>query len=208
LDKLNVDFTGGPKNLFDVAGRETISLLISNGLKPNSNVLDIGCGCLRIGWWLCHFLLPNHYYGIEPNTKMVNTGIEWVRRTSGIEPIIDANPNFDFNVFGVRFDYYVARSIWSHAAKYQIEMMLDNYLLSANPNAKLFASYLPARLWKDYDGDKWVGRSHESDIGGMIRHRYSWVKRVCTGRGLKVTKIKTNNFGRQKWLMITRDYTT
>jgi hypothetical protein len=39
-------------------------------------VLDLGCGCLRGGYWLIHLLEPGCYCGIEPNQVMLAAGIE------------------------------------------------------------------------------------------------------------------------------------
>jgi SAM-dependent methyltransferase len=71
-------FTGGPPQLFESAGRLQFSTLIREGLWPHSKVLDIGCGALRAGYWLVRFLEPERYYGIEPNRKMLDKGIEYV----------------------------------------------------------------------------------------------------------------------------------
>jgi hypothetical protein len=49
-------FLGGPAKLFETAGRTLLITLLSEGLTPSSKVLDIGCGCLRGGYWLIHFL--------------------------------------------------------------------------------------------------------------------------------------------------------
>jgi hypothetical protein len=49
-------FTGEPPELFESAGRLQISTLIREGLNPDSKLLDVGCGCLRAGYWLVRFL--------------------------------------------------------------------------------------------------------------------------------------------------------
>lgn len=69
-------FTGGPPELFESAGRLQISTLIREGLNPDSKLLDVGCGCLRAGYWLVRFLDPECYFGIEPNQQMLEAGIK------------------------------------------------------------------------------------------------------------------------------------
>ena len=57
-------FLGGPAELFETAGRKMLITLLSEGLTPTSKVLDIGCGCLRAGYWLIHFMDRGCYFGI------------------------------------------------------------------------------------------------------------------------------------------------
>lgn len=123
------------------------SLLVREGLRPSSRVLDVGCGALRLGYWLMHFLEPGCYFGIEPQQEMLHVGLEEL-----IEPDVvahadahfDANENFDFSVFGETFDFVFARSIWTHASKPQISAMLRSFAATSSPEGVFLASYKPA----------------------------------------------------------------
>jgi len=44
--------------VFEEVGRESLKELLDHGLYPHSTILDIGCGSLRIGYWLINFLQP------------------------------------------------------------------------------------------------------------------------------------------------------
>src|SRR5213082_1830019 len=57
-------FFGVPVKDFAFAGREQLAYLMDAGLKQDSQVLDIGCGVLRAGYWLIHYLDPGCYCGI------------------------------------------------------------------------------------------------------------------------------------------------
>src|SRR5580704_2629944 len=141
-------FSGGPPHLFESAGRLQLATLVREGLYPYSRLLDVGCGCLRAGYWLIRLLDPGCYYGIEPNTKMLQAGIEQVigpELHAAKRPSFDTNDRFDFSVFGVQFDVFLARSIWSHAAKSQIQTMLDGFVKHSSLDAFFRASYYPAR---------------------------------------------------------------
>src|SRR5258706_7230212 len=59
-------FLGVPVETFEQAGREQLIALLQEGLHPESKVLEIGCGCLRIAYWLGRFVHPCCYHGIEP----------------------------------------------------------------------------------------------------------------------------------------------
>jgi SAM-dependent methyltransferase len=200
-------FFGVPISGFERAGRQQFVLLMMAGLEPDSKVLDIGCGVLRAGYWLIHFLNPHCYYGIEPHRERIETGrtcileaeIERVK-----QPRFDMNPEFDSSVFDEKFDFFLAYSIWTHASKPQIEVMLDNFLRDSKPNGVFLASILPA-VWprRDYGGIGWFGTSHDSDQPGCIRHDLKWIRRQCRTRSLHVRKLGRERDG-QTWLQISR----
>jgi SAM-dependent methyltransferase len=201
-------FFGVPIAGFERAGRQQFILLVMAGLEPKSMVLDLGCGVLRAGYWLIQFLDPGCYYGIEPNRERIETGRRFILEPD-IErvkqPRFDTNPEFDSGVFGVKFDFFLAYSIWTHASKPQIETMLDNFLRHSKPAGVFLTSILPAD-WarRDYRGKGWFGTSHESDQPGCIRHSLKWIRSECRRRGLRMRSLGRERDG-QTWLQISRD---
>src|SRR6476620_9962638 len=97
-------FLGGPRRDFERVGRLGFDVLLREGLRPSSRVLHVGCGALRLGYWLMRFLDSGCYFGIEPNQEMLKTGLEKI-----VEPDVVAradahfahNDDFDFSGFGV-----------------------------------------------------------------------------------------------------------
>ncbi len=214
-DQLHKDgiFTGGPPALFESGGRLQLSTLVREGIYPSSKLLDVGCGCLRAGYWLIHFLDPGCYFGIEPNTRMLQAGIDAVLGSElqkAKRPCFDTNDQFDFSIFGVKFDFVLARSIWTHASKPQIQTMLDGFVQNSNPDAFFLTSYHPASWFgpggADYTGTRWVGRSHTSTSGGLIRHKRSWIESQCRARDLSCVQLDDPPFNGQYWLKIGRQF--
>lgn len=201
-------FLGGPKRVFEEGGKKQLITLLMEGLHPQSKVLDIGCGCLRGGYWLIHFLGDGCYFGIEPNIKMLEAGQRILLEPELMKnknPKFDHNSDFNFNVFNEKFDFFVARSIWTHASKQQIQSMLDGFINTANKGGEFLTSYKKPILWKrDYKGRNWVGKSHESNQRGIVRHSFSWIQSECKKRNLVAEEIKGSayNFGRQTWIRI------
>ncbi len=211
VDRLQAEgiYLGGLAENFESGGRKQLITLLSEGITPSSKVLDIGCGCLRGGYWLIHFLDEGCYYGIEPNIEMLNGGIRIILEPGLADlkkPSFDHNEDFDFTVFGEKFDFFVARSIWSHASKQQIQKMLDGFISTAKPESVFITSYLKPTLFKpDYKGTAWVGRCHKSNVKGFVHHSLSWIQKECAQRGLVAKEIRGEayNYFHQIWLKIT-----
>ncbi len=200
---------GGPPERFSEYGRTQLIALLRQGLYPSAKLLDVGCGCLRAGYWLIHFLDPGCYCGIEPNRTMLQNGIDELLSDGTLEakrPRFDHNDEFDFSVFGEKFDFFLARSIWTHAPKSAIETMLDGLVAHGSDGAVFLTSYKPPvpLVRPDYKGSSWVGASHESDKPGIVRHSYRWIEEQCRRRGLTVRELREDNFGSQRWLRIDR----
>lgn len=200
-------FLGVPFDDFERGGREQLIILLMNGLTPGSRVMDLGCGVLRGGYWLIHFLDAGGYHGIEPHTERLALGTQVILESETLrlkQPSFDSNTTFDTSSFGKEFDFFLAYSIWTHAPKHQIEVMLDSFVRTGHRDAVFLASFLPARLnADDYTGDTWVGTSHDSDARGCIQHSFSWIRNACRRRSLHVQILGRDGIG-QLWLRIDR----
>jgi hypothetical protein len=201
-------FLGVPVKDFEKAGREQLAYLLMAGLNPRSKVVDLGCGVLRGGYWLIHFLNPGNYHGIEPHQERLETGIEYILEPEMLavkRPRFDTNPRFDTSVFGEKFDFFLAYSVWTHASRLQLQATLDSFLRDSTEDGVFLTTYLPAswRHW-GYRGEKWYGTSHESDVPGCIHHSLRWIKANCVSRGLTAVELNRDRTHGQSWLKITR----
>ncbi len=202
-------FIGGPRALFVKIGKLQLEVLQSSGLREDHKVLDVGCGCLRAGVHIMSYLDPGNYYGLEPNTVMLEFGKKHVVGPHGLaasRPNFNNNFEFDFTPFKATFDFFVARSIWTHASKTQIGTMLDGFQATGTRDAIFLASFYPALTEdEDYKGASWTGRSESSSIGGCVRHDPTWITRACAQRGLKVRTENAPIENGQVWLRVTRN---
>lgn len=201
-------FLGVPILDFERGGREQLIYLLTAGLNPDSKVVDLGCGVLRGGYWLIHFLDAGCYCGIEPHRERLEMGINTILEPELLaakRPRFDTNPYFDTSVFGDKFDFFLAYSVWTHASNLQIQAMLDSFLRDAKDAGLFLTSYLPAS-WThpDYQGDKWHGTSHESDVPGCIHHSLRWIRAECDRRGLITRELGQDRTHGQFWLEIKR----
>lgn len=205
-------FLGVPDYSFEEAGRNQLITLLEEGLTPDSKVLEIGCGVLRVGYWLIHFLNEDCYYGIEPAEKRVELGKKHLLHPEILvskRPQFDFNERFDTSVFQTKFDFFLAGSIWTHCSKESIKVMLDGFVNNTTESAVFLTSYLPARLKKnDYQGNDWVGTSHKSNISGCIRHSRKWIQLECDKRSLVLESLSRDAFDSQYWLKISKHQTS
>lgn len=201
-------FHGVPVEGFAEAGRRQLAALLRSGLDPDARVVDLGCGCLRGGYWVIHFLDPGCYCGIEPHAGRLDIGLRHILEPGVLaakRPRFDTNPSFDTSVFGERFDFFLARSIWTHASKRMIEAMLEAFGRDGARDAVFLTSYLPADDHRtDYPGSAWVGTSHESQTPGCICHSFAWITAACERRGLTAVELPDERFGGQVWIEIRR----
>jgi hypothetical protein len=199
-------FLGVPVETFDQGGRRQFIALLSEGLNPESRVLDIGCGCLRTAYWLIRFLDPGCYHGIEPARQRIEYGLQYLFTPEEVrlkQPRFDFNSYFDSSVFDTKFDFFLAGSIWSHASKRQIETTLESFINDSTSKSVFLTSYIPAKSSdEDYRGDCWVGTSHESNTPGVIRHSLEWIEEQCQRRKLRVKELPGEAFDGQTWLQI------
>jgi len=224
-------FLGGRLADYERAGRLQLEVLIHEGLYPSSKVLDVGCGALRGSYWLMHFLEPECFFGIEPHPDRVEIGLNEVLEPELRErarPRFSHNDDFDLTVFGTEFDFVIARSVWTHTSKAQIQRMLDTFCEAGAPGAVMLVSYFPAsripgavrnpflrllaRVPKGPGAaNRVLGRVPRKDdyLGGEwqagnVSHSYSWIAGECRRRNLSVRELDYGILGSQIWLRIER----
>ena len=189
-------FVGPPQN-YDIIAAMQFNLLTGVGLREHHTLLDIGCGSLRAGRLFIPFLLPGHYYGLEPNRWLVQQGVE---REIGRDlvrikrPVFDHNTEFKLTVFGRQFDYLLAQSIFSHAAPTQIVTCLREARKVMHPESIFLATYVPGP--ENYDGDDWV-------YPDCVNYTEARMLQFAREAGLIAQPQPWQHPHNQSWLMIT-----
>jgi hypothetical protein len=149
---------GGQPERYDILFVLQFRILTDLGLREFHNVLDLGCGCLRVGRLLIPFLLDNRYVRVEPESWLVDSGIKYELGET-IRSI--KHPQFCFDGeyslvhFGRAFDYVMIQSVFSHAPLDWIErcaVRLSKVL--AEPAGLVVANYLEGP--SDCDGSEWL----------------------------------------------------
>jgi cyclopropane fatty-acyl-phospholipid synthase-like methyltransferase len=187
-------FVGDTKT-YDIFSYMQFTLMTLLGLRQEHTLLDIGCGSLRAGKLFLVYLLPDRYFGIEPEQWLVEEGIE---RELGRELADRKRPRFLFDrnfscaAFGVAFDYIIAQSIFSHASQAQIRRCLSQARASMKDTSLFAASFVEGD--DDYAGDAWV-------YPETIRYRATTIERLAADAGLACRRLDWFHIGGQIWFV-------
>lgn len=137
-------FIGFP-NEFDLHALNQLEILSYLGLREYHKVLDLGCGSLRLGRLLIPLLLPDNYYGIDPNKELI---VEGFKNELGFDIQSIKRPKFlyvsDFSAeqFGVHFSYIMAQSIFTHTSYDLGVYALKKLMKVMNEETILVASFI------------------------------------------------------------------
>jgi SAM-dependent methyltransferase len=126
-----------------VSGELQLELLEREGCVRESDVLEVGCGCLNAGVPVMAYLRRGNYVGIEPNRWLLDTAFtDWrvgllARRK---RPTFLAVTDFDARPVGRTYDYVLSHSVLSHCAHWQLEQFLSNVARVVRPGGRIVAS--------------------------------------------------------------------
>lgn len=106
-------FVGG---YWEEVGRSQSEFMRRRGLRPEHKLVDVGCGALRGGLHFIRYLDAGNYFGIDLNESLIRAGEHEVAAAGLADkrPNLLVNGEFDISRFGVRFDYAVAVSLFTH----------------------------------------------------------------------------------------------
>jgi cyclopropane fatty-acyl-phospholipid synthase-like methyltransferase len=184
----------GPAEDFDLIAALSFNLLTTLGLRQKDRLLDVGCGSLRLGRLFIPYLHPDGYTGVEPQRWLVDAGIE---KEVGADQIALKRPRFVYadNAGSLqnsqRFEFAVAQSIFSHAARSQVGAWLRGIAAVLAPSGILAATFVEGA--SDYTGAAWV-------YPGCIQYRAETMRELSTDAGLRMELLDWPH-PRQTWAL-------
>ena len=189
-------FVGNPE-LFDDIGIIIFNLLKRIGLKQYHKLLDIGCGSLRVGRFLIHYLEKNNYYGIEPEKWLIDEVVnnlltEKYIKDKGCQ--FNYNSDFDLDCFNTQFDFILANSIFIHASKSQIEKCIENVKNVLKPGGIFIFNFI---IGVDNINETWTYPSHVkysicyiTELLEKYNYDYKYVKCEYPGKQIFIMAMK------------------
>jgi len=192
-------YVGNP-NSYDVTAATQFALMVSLGLREDHTLLDIGCGSLCGGRLFIPYLLPDRYYGIEPQAWLVEDGIyfevgEELRRLK--RPRFRYVDDFSLSGFNILFDFMLAHSVLTHVTQAQLDRCLSAVKLALKPDGMMAASFF-SNGNEIYSGQGWIYPSFAS-------YPFKFVVELAHQHGLTAYPLVwTNGYGHY-WMVFAHD---
>ncbi len=183
----------GPIEEYDLMAAMQFNLLTALGLRQHHTLLDVGCGSLRGGKLLIPYLLPDRYFGIDPEQWLIDDGIEHEVGHDQVaikRPRFDTSADFRLTVFGETFDYILVHSIFSHTTPDQTRTCLAEAAQVMRPTSIFVASYLQGD--QDYTGDHWV-------YPGRVTYTPAFMTAITEAAGLTYVPVDWPHITGQNW---------
>ncbi len=195
--------------MWDEVGRLQFDYLVSQGLRPEHRLLDVGCGCLRAGVYFIPYLADGHYYGIDKNESLLEAGRRVEMVDSGLasrQVHLLCRDDFDCSGFGQRFNVAIAQSVFTHLPWNSILRCLVEIQAVLAPDGKFYATF-----FEDTDGSHKTSVM-EHDPGGIVTHpdndpyhyEFSVFEDLARRAGLEAEYIGGWNHPRAQRLMVFR----
>jgi len=199
-------------SLWEEMGKHQFEFLLSQGLQPDSRMLDVGCGTLRGGIHFIRYLEPGGYAGIDPESRFLGIGRRLLQKEQleSKSPTLVKMGDFGFGRLGGEFDFALAQSVFTHLPLNDIVRCLINMGQVLAEDGKFFATFFEnpqgkanlepilhptvdtPNLFSYFDRDP-----YHYDLA-----TFEW---ACQDTGLKVEYIGDWNHPRdQKMLLFTR----
>jgi len=128
---------------WETMGALQFDFLVSQGLEPSHDLLDVGCGSLRGGRHFVRYLDAGCYCGLDVDGRLLRAG-EHGLANDGLQDkraTLVQDDAFRFGRFGRQFDMALAQSVFSHLPFNVIARCLSEMEPVLRPGGRFFATF-------------------------------------------------------------------
>ncbi|CDP08593.1 unnamed protein product [Coffea canephora] len=129
-------------------GRDVFEFLAESiHLTPDSRVLEIGCGTLRVGSHFIRYLNPTHFHCLERDELSLMTAFRYELPSQGLlhkRPLIVRGDDMDFSKFGSEdlYDLIYASAVFLHIPDKLVWVGLERLVNRLKPlEGRIFVSH-------------------------------------------------------------------
>lgn len=129
-------------------GALQLEILRSEGLQPSHNLLDIGCGSLRLGVKAVDYLEENRYWGTDLHASLLGAGYERELVPVGLDKKLPRahlveDGDFEFPSVASDIDYAIATSVFTHLPLNHLRLCLRRLFTHTSSQCRfLFSVFL------------------------------------------------------------------
>jgi cyclopropane fatty-acyl-phospholipid synthase-like methyltransferase len=165
---------------FDVVGKAELEILKEAGLRPESALLDFGCGIGRLARWAIPFLTDGSYVGIDISPTMIRRAQELCSPLLGrcrVKWFVQTTSNFALPPESL--DMVCAFSVFTHMEHEDSYRYLSDAFRIVKPGGRFLLTCLPIQTP--------LGRKTFLDSAGVdLAARWTRVRNVATSTDLMV----------------------
>ncbi|KAK6804846.1 hypothetical protein RDI58_002630 [Solanum bulbocastanum] len=129
-------------------GRDVFEFLAESAhLTPNAQVLEIGCGTLRVGLHFIRYLNPEHFHCLERDELSLMAAFRYELPSQGLlhkRPVIVRGEDMDFSKFGsgTMYDLIYASAVFLHIPDKLVWVGLERLAAKLKPQeGRIFVSH-------------------------------------------------------------------
>ncbi|KAM3378295.1 hypothetical protein P3S68_010708 [Capsicum galapagoense] len=129
-------------------GRDVFEFLAESAhVTPNSQVLEIGCGTLRVGLHFIRYLNPEHFHCLERDELSLMAAFRYELPSQGLlhkRPLIVRGEDMDFSKFGsgTMYDLIYASAVFLHIPDKLVWFGLERLASKLKPlEGRIFVSH-------------------------------------------------------------------
>jgi SAM-dependent methyltransferase len=129
--------------LWEQMGIFQFEYLVSQGLKPEHRLLDVGCGSLGGGIHFVRYLDDGNYYGLDIEQRLLDAGRTELAQVGLADRNVSliADNAFRVGKFGEQFPYALAQSVFTHLSLNVIMRCLSEVEKVLLPGGQFYATF-------------------------------------------------------------------
>jgi SAM-dependent methyltransferase len=152
------DQVGGEREWEEV-GELGFEFLKEMGLRPQSTLIDVGCGSFRIGRHLINYLEKGCYTGIDGSRYLLDEGSRQIlakecdleRKQPIIRHAFITNEVVDlYSIFGRKYDFIWVHAIFDHIPPARIKIFLQSLITVMHPKSRIYATFFLNPFGEEY----------------------------------------------------------
>jgi SAM-dependent methyltransferase len=156
----------GPLGYWKELQSYQLNTLITNGLKPQHKLLDLGCGPLQGGIAFIKYLGKNNYYSIDIRQGSIDAGAKQIKKykLESKNPYLSLSDSFGRKELNqVKFDFIWASQILYYFDDQKLRTLMDWISVSLQKDGKFLGDIIGPKHYEFKTKEhNWVLHTNES----------------------------------------------